>query len=133
MVVDTSAIVAILLDEPEAARFSDILGGHAQALMSAVTRVELSLVIEGRYGQPGRVDLEALLGQARIEVIPVSLHHADMAIEAFRRFCRGRHPAALNIGDCFSYALAKATDQPLLFKGGDFAQTDIRAALLPPG
>lgn len=131
MVVHSSAIVAILLYEPDAQRFSHILADAPQALMSAVTRVELSLVIEGRNREAGRAELEDFLGESQIDVIPVSLHHAEIAIEAFRRFGRGRHRAGLNIGDCFAYALAKATDLPLLFKGDDFVHTDIRPALVP--
>ena len=98
-------------------------------MMSAVTRVELSFVLEGRYGETGRSSLERSLRESQIEVVAVSLHHAEIAIDAFRRFGRGRHRAALNIGDCFAYALAIATDQPLLFKGNDFVHTDVRAAL----
>lgn len=99
--------------------------------MSAVTRVELSFVIEGRYGEIGRLGLEQSLRDAQIEIVPVTPQQAEIAIDAFRRFGRGRRRAALNIGDCFSYALAKATYLPLLFKGNDFAQTDIQPALTP--
>jgi ribonuclease VapC len=102
MVVATSAIVAILLYEPDAQQFSQILADAPQASMSAVTRVELSLVIEGRNREAGRADLEKFLRQSQIDVIPVSLQQTEIAIEAFRRFGRGRHRAALNIGDCFS-------------------------------
>lgn len=129
MVVDTSAIVAILLAEPDAEPIARALGEAPTRLISAVTHVELSLVIEGRKGEPGRQHLERLLGGGRFEVVAVTPHHADLAIEAFRRFGKGRHPAGLTIGDCFSYALAVATNQPLLFKGGDFARTDVRAAM----
>jgi ribonuclease VapC len=134
MVVDTSALVAILLRERDTDRFSGRLEETPLRLMSAVTRVELSLVIEGRYGGPGRADLERLLRDTHIEIAAVTPQHADLAIEAFRRFGKGRHRAGLNVGDCFAYALAKATDLPLLFKGNDFVHTDINAALLPnPG
>ena len=129
MVVDTSAIIAVLLEEPEGEQFSRALADASRVLMSAVTRVELSFVAEGRKGSIGRTVLEDFLRQAQIEVVAVSLRHAEIAIEAFRRFGRGRHRAALNIGDCFSYALAKATDLPLLFKGNDFVHTDVRPAL----
>src|SRR5271170_757217 len=129
MVVDTSAIIAVLLVEPEAAQFSRVLADTPRTLMSAVTRVELSFVAEGRKGSIGRAVLENFLRDSRIEVVAVSLRHAEIAIEAFRRFGRGRHRAALNIGDCFSYALAKATGLPLLFKGADFIHTDIQPAL----
>ena len=129
MVVDTSAIVAVLLAEPDAEPIAKALGEATARLISAVTRVELSFVIEGRKGEPGRRDLDRLLGSGGFEVVSVTPHHADLAIEAFRRYGKGRHPAGLNIGDCFSYALAMATDHPLLFKGSDFAKTDVRVAL----
>ena len=132
MVVDTSAIVAVLLAEPDAEPIAKALGEAPARLISAVTRVELSFVIEGRKGDPGRQDLERLLGSGGFEVVSVTPHHADLAIEAFRRYGKGRHPAGLNIGDCFSYALAMATEHPLLFKGSDFIHTDVRPALAPP-
>src|SRR3954471_2369146 len=104
MVVDTSALVAILFDEPDAEQFARALAGAPVRLLSAVSRVELSFVIEGRKGETGRTDLEHLLQEGRFDIIAVTLQHAEIAIEAFRRFGRGRHRAALNIGDCFSYA-----------------------------
>ena len=129
MVVDTSALVSILLREADADLFNRTLADAPIRLMSAVTRVELSFVIEERYGDRGRADVERLLNAARIEIAAVTPQQAEIAIDAFRRFGRGRNRAALNIGDCFSYALAKAIDQPLLFKGDDFNRTDIRPAL----
>jgi ribonuclease VapC len=129
LVVDTSALVAILLREPDAEALARCLIDAPRRLVSAVTRAELSFVIEGRNGEGGRLNLERLLNIVRIEVVSVTPQHTEIAIEAFRHFGRGRHAAALNIGDCFSYALAKATDLPLLFKGNDFVQTDIRPAL----
>ena len=98
-------------------------------LLSAVTRVELSFVIEGRKGEAGRADLELLLRDGGFDVVSVIPQQASIAIEAFRHFGRGRHRAGLNIGDCFSYALAKATEHPLLFKGDDFNHTDIPVVL----
>ena len=86
-------------------------------------------MIEGRSGEGGRLNLGRLLDIVRIEIVAVTPQHAEIAIEAFRQYRKGRYPAALNIGDCFSYALAKATDLPLLFKGNDFIHTDIRPAL----
>jgi len=128
MVVDTSALVAILLAETEARQFSEAAAAAGKRMMSAVTQVELSLVIEGRKGEPGREAVDRLLGESDIEVVAVTPQMALGAIDAFRRFGRGRHKAALNIGDCFSYALAIALDEPLLFKGEDFARTDARSA-----
>jgi ribonuclease VapC len=129
MVVDTSAIVAILFNEPDARLYAVALSSAARRLMSAVTRVELAFVVEGRKGEAGRADLESLLTAGAFEVVAVTPAQAMLAIDAFRRFGRGRHPASLNIGDCFAYALAAALEEELLFKGDDFAQTDIRSAL----
>ncbi len=128
MVVDTSAIVAILFDEPERSSFNQRLSQSSVRLLSVVSRVELTCVVEGRKGIGGRADLERLLREAEIEIVAMDRSHADLACEAFRRFGKGRHPAALNIGDCFAYALAKATGEPLLYKGDDFARTDIASA-----
>lgn len=133
IVVDSSAIVALLLAEPEAEVIAKTLGQASTRLISAVTRVELSFVIEGRKGEAGRQDLERLLGSGGFEIVSVTPHHADLAIDAFRRYGKGRHPAGLNIGDCFSYALAKASGQPLLFKGSDFAKTDVEVAIPTAG
>jgi ribonuclease VapC len=129
MVVDTSALVAILLGEPDAEQFARALSAAPVRLISAVTRVELSFVIEGRKGETGRADLELLLRDGGFDVVSVTPQQATIAIDAFRRYGRGRHRAGLNIGDCFSYALAVATDHPLLFKGNDFIHTDLRPAL----
>ena len=129
MVVDTSALVAILLGEPDAERFAHALSAAPVRLISAVTRVELSFVIGGRKGETGRADLELLLRDGGFDIVSVTPQQATIAIEAFRRYGRGRHRAGLNIGDCFSYALAVATDHPLLFKGDDFIHTDLQPAL----
>ena len=91
--------------------------------------VEASLVILSRRGAEGLADLAAFLDRAEIDRVAIDARQGDEAVQAFRRFGRGRHSAALNIGDCFAYALARTTGEPLLFKGGDFAQTDIAAAL----
>ncbi len=131
MVIDTSAIVAILLNEPDAALFTRAIEDAPIRLLSAVTRVELSFVIEGRKNQAGRADLEALIREAGFEIAAVTSQQAEIAINAFRRYGKGRHPAGLNIGDCFSYALAAATGHKLLFKGNDFIHTDIWNALAP--
>jgi ribonuclease VapC len=128
MVIDTSAIVAILADEPERTRFVQMIAADEVRLLSAVSRVECTCVIEGRKRAAGRANLELFLREAAIEIAPVSADQAGIACEAFRRFGRGRHPAGLNIGDIFAYALAKATGEPLLFKGDDFARTDIASA-----
>jgi ribonuclease VapC len=106
MVIDTSAIVAILEDEPERARFVRLIAADEVRLLSAVSRVECTCVIEGRKRSAGRADLELFLREAAIEIAPVTADQAGIACEVFRRFGRDRHPAGLNIGDTFAYALA---------------------------
>jgi ribonuclease VapC len=126
VVIDSSAVVAILENEPERARFDRLIASDEVRLMSAVGRVECTCVVEGRRREPGRAALERFLSEAAIEVVAVTPEQAQLACEAFRRFGKGRHPAALNIGGCFAYALTKATGEPLLCKGDDFPQTDLR-------
>ncbi len=125
MVLDTSALVAILADEPEAPAMELAIEQADSRLMSAATLVETAIVIESRYGEAGGRELDLFLYKATIEVVAVTRDAAELARDAYRRFGRGRHPAALNFGDCFSYALAKATGEPLLFKGNDFPKTDV--------
>jgi ribonuclease VapC len=129
MVVDTSAVVAILFEEEDHSRYEEAIESAAGCLVSAVTRVELSFVIEGRKGEAGRERLERFFVLTRTDVVAVTPQQAMIAIDAFRNYGKGRHPAGLNIGDCFSYALARATGHPLLFKGNDFVHTDVRSAL----
>jgi ribonuclease VapC len=128
MVIDTSAIVAILDNAPERARFVRLIAADEVRLLSAVSRVECTCVIEGRKRDAGRADLELFLREAAIEIAPVTADQVGIACEVFRRFGRGRHPAGLNVGDTFAYALARVTGEPLLFKGDDFASTDIQSA-----
>ena len=127
MVIDTSAIVAILFDEPERDRFTRLIDDAGARLVSAVGRVEAAFVVEGRRREAGRERLDRFFRLTGAQIVGVTPEQAEIAIEAFRRFGKGRHPAALNIGDCFAYALAKATGEALLFKGTDFARTDITA------
>ena len=129
MVIDTSAVAAILFGEADGPVFADAIEKASTKLISAVTRVEMSLVIEGRKGVAGQALLERFLTRAGAEVSAVTPYHATLAIDAFREYGKGRHKAGLNIGDCFAYSLSKATGLPLLFKGEDFAQTDVRSAL----
>ena len=129
MVLDTSAIVAILFREADRLVFQSAIAEADQCILSAVTRVEAALVVEGRKGEDGGTDLERLLSTCGAEVAAVSPEQAALAIDAFRRYGKGRHPAGLNLGDCFSYALARASGQALLFKGDDFKQTDIKPAI----
>lgn len=130
MVIDTSAFVAIMLEEPEADTFLEAIDADATRLMSAAGVVEAGIVLGTRAGSDARSDLLALIGAIGIEVIPVDLEQANLALEAYRRFGRGNHPAGLNFGDCFAYALAEAHGEPLLFKGDDFSKTPV-AAVLP--
>ena len=128
MVIDASAIVAILFDEPERARFAAAIDASALRLLSAVTFVETTLVVEGRKGRQAERMVDRFVEDGDIEVLPVTIEHAQLASAAFRAFGKGRHAAGLNLGDCFAYALAKASGEPLLFKGDDFAKTDILPA-----
>lgn len=129
MVIDTSAIIAVLFNEPERELFTELIERAEVRLVSAVTRVEAAFVMEGRKGEAGREFLDRFFRLTNPEIVPATPEQAEIAVEAFRRFGRGRHKAALNIGDCFAYALAKATSERLLFKGGDFTRTDVAAAL----
>jgi ribonuclease VapC len=130
VVADTSAILAVLLGEPDAARFADALIEHVGDLhVSAVTLVESSIVLEARKGPESAAELQTLVTRLTIQVQPVNGVQADLAIRAWRRFGKGRHPAKLNLGDCFSYALTVSLGARLLFKGNDFRQTDVAAVL----
>ena len=125
IVVDSSIIVAIIREESEAAIWVDVLDKTPHVFMSVISYVETNMVIAGRWSDArlGRVD--ATLKALHVRVVPVTLNQGNVALAAFLRFGRGRHSAGLNIGDCFAYALAKSRDLPLLFKGDDFAKTDI--------
>jgi ribonuclease VapC len=125
MVLDTSALLAILLDEPERRAFTEAIEAAEGRLLSAASFVEVSMILESRHGAEGMRALDRLLAAARIEIVAVDQPQGIAAREAFRQFGKGRHPAGLNFGDCFAYALAKCRAEPLLFKGGDFTQTDV--------
>jgi ribonuclease VapC len=131
MVVDTSVVVAILTGEADVKSLIHALD-HAHSIqMSAASVFETAIVIEGRLGAKASKALDTWLRDTPVSVIAVTRDHVEAAREGFRRFGKGRHPASLNFGDCFSYGLAKALGEPLLFRGGDFAKTDIRSALSP--
>lgn len=125
MVVDPSALIALLTMEPEAARIAMALEADPVRLISAASVVEAGLVIESRFGEAGGRELDLLIAKADLSIEPFTAEQSDFARDAWRQYGRGRHPAALNLGDCFSYALAKAAGEPLLFKGDDFRQTDV--------
>jgi ribonuclease VapC len=131
IVVDSSIIVAIIREESDAAIWVDVLDKTPHVFMSVISYVETNMVIAGRWSDArlGRVD--ATLKALHVRVVPVTLNQGNVALAAFLRFGRGRHSAGLNIGDCFAYALAKSRDLPLLFKGDDFAKTDIVPAWRP--
>jgi ribonuclease VapC len=129
MIVDTSAFLAILLKEADADRFLTQLLDAERIRVSAATVVELYIVAIGRTGVGGAQDVEQMLVRFDADIIPVHTNQMEIARDAFLTFGKGRHPAKLNFGDCFSYALAKAYREPLLYKGNDFAQTDIACAL----
>jgi ribonuclease VapC len=131
MVVDTAALVAVLLGEPERDAFIDALVEAHDPLISAATLLEASIVMEAKTGADGVDDLDALLAAIAIRPVAVDAAQAFIAREAFTRFGKGRSPAGLNYGDCFSYALAQATGRPLLFKGSDLGRTDVMPALAP--
>lgn len=128
MVIDSSALIAILQDEPERAALVAKIAADPVRVLSAANYLEVAIVIDDRLGAAGARDLKLLLVEAAIRIMPVTVEHAELARTAYRRFGRGNHPARLNFGDCFAYALARETGEPLLFKGGDFGQTDIAAA-----
>jgi ribonuclease VapC len=126
--VDTSALVAIVLGEADAEQFLDALTA-SPARLSAVSLVEARIVVEARQGLDAARDLQLLLESSVDTIVPVDEIHALAATAAWRRFGKGRHVASLNFGDCFAYALARIDDVPLLYKGQDFAQTDVASVL----
>lgn len=128
MVIDSSAIIAILGYEPEAEDLAAAIQDDPIRLMSAASWLESAIVIEARHGQAGGQKFDELVQVAQIRVEPVTVEQASAARLAFRTYGKGRHPASLNFGDCFAYALAKVSGEPLLCKGNDFSQTDIPLA-----
>lgn len=129
MVIDTSALIAYLEQEPGADRIEQKLLEADRLSISTATIVECGIVIEARRGDAGGRELDLLLHRLGVEIVAVDEAQAELARSAYRRFGKGRHPAALNFGDCFSYALAQSIDQELLYIGHDFDSTDVRSAL----
>ena len=129
MVIDTSALLAVALHEAEAERFLEVMDKAEMRLISAASVLEAGIVIEGRRGPAAGDALDDLIVLLSLEIEPVTAEQASIARLAWRTYGKGHHPAGLNFGDCFVYALAKATGQPLLFKGGDFAQTDLTSCI----
>lgn len=130
MIVDTSALLAILLGEPERPSMLAAMAASNRKRVAAPNWLETCMVLEGRTAQPaGQEALERMSRDIGIEVVPFDARMAEAALVAFKRFGRGNHPARLNFGDCMAYALAHVTGEPLLFKGDDFSRTDIPAVL----
>jgi ribonuclease VapC len=127
MVIDSSALIAILCDEPERSDFNRKIEADSRRLISTASVLETSIVLEKRYGEEAYRELDFFLLKAAIEIRPFDAEQLEIARHAYRQYGKGRHPANLNYGDCFSYALAKQTGEPLLFKGNDFSQTDIES------
>ena len=125
MVVDTSAVIAVLLGESETEAFARALANDSKKMISAFNALESAIVIEAKKGEAGGRELALLLHHACIETIPLNRDQTELALSAWRKYGKGNHPAGLNIGDCCAYALAKYSGEPLLFKGQDFSRTDI--------
>jgi ribonuclease VapC len=125
MVIDTSALVAIFLAEPERKRFLDLILKAGTRLISAANALETGIVLEARRGEAAGREFDLFVVRASLEVVSVDNEQVEVARTAWRRYGKGRHPAGLNFGDCFAYALAKCSGEALLAKGGDFAQTDV--------
>lgn len=125
MVLDTSAVLAILQDEPERRSFNEAIEAADSRSLSVASLVETSIVVEARYGAGGVRQLDRLLDRAGVSIVPVDAEQGKVARQAFSRFGKGRHAAGLNFGDCFSYALAQVLGEPLLYKGDDFSRTDV--------
>lgn len=129
MIVDSSALIAVLQNEPDAARYTAALAASQVRRIGAPTLLEVCMVIGGRRGPDAIADVNDLVHTSRIEILAFTPEAGRVAVDAFLRFGKGRHKAALNFGDCISYAMAKIEAMPLLFKGDDFRLTDIQPAL----
>ena len=130
MIFDTSALLAVLFDEPDADRYERAIASATTCRMSVANYMEATMVVESRMGVDGGRQLDDLMETAGIELEPVTVEQAQAARRAWRRFGRGNHPAGLNFGDCFAYALSEITGEPLLYKGDDFALTDVETVQL---
>ena len=126
MIIDSSAIIAILNNEPERPFFTKAIAQASSCCMSTASFVETSIILEYRFGYDGVRDFDLLASKASIALAPVDANQANIARQAFKAYGKGRHRAQLNFGDCFSYALAKTRDELLLFKGNDFSHTDVK-------
>jgi ribonuclease VapC len=129
MIVDTSAALAVVLGEPGFEAFASAISASETRRISAASFLEASIVAETRAGDRGLRQFDSFIRESELAIEPVTHEHALIAREGFSNYGKGRHPAGLNFGDCFAYALAKSTGEPLLFKGEDFRQTDVLPAL----
>jgi ribonuclease VapC len=129
MTLDTSALIAVLRDEAERSEFVSLIEQATRRLVSAVSVLEAAMVLEGRKGGSAGDALDLFLQRASIEIVPFDETQLELARLAFRRYGKGRHPAGLNFGDCVAYALSRWSGEPLLFKGTDFAATDVDRAI----
>ncbi len=128
VVIDSSALLAIFLKEPEATKFAHAIAQAHERYISAVTMVEIGIALSNRMGPSSAGQLDDAISSAGIQIVPFDAQQSAIARKAYERFGRRRHPARLNFGDCAAYALAAAREQPLLFKGNDFALTDVARA-----
>ena len=128
MVLDTSALLAVLFQEPEAEAIAQAIAHDPRRLACAFSVLETGIVVEARKGESGGRELDLLLHRIGLECVPLTASLGEVARDAWRRFGKGKHPAGLNIGDCCAYALARISGEPLLFKGDDFSKTDILRA-----
>jgi len=132
MVIDISALIALLLGEPETADFVAAVAATPNRLISGPTYLETAVVMHVRSELEAQEKLDRLLSELSAEIVPFFYDHAGLALAAYRRYGKGSgHPAGLNFGDCFTHALAKLRDEPVLFKGNDFSRTDLRIAVAP--
>ena len=129
MVIDTSALIAILLKESDFQIYAESLAGDSKRLMSSFSLLETSVVIEAKKGEVGGRELDLLIHRTQIEIVSMNPEQSELARKAWREYGKGRHPAKLNLGDCCSYALSKYSGEPLLFKGSDFSKTDIEGVI----
>jgi ribonuclease VapC len=128
MVIDASALVAVLEGEPDARHYADAIEAALIRFMSPINLIEVHMVVRSRGGEAGVRRLDLLLNEMAVEIVPIDDAQTKAARDAFDRFGKGRHAAGLNLADCFAYALSKSSGEPLLFKGGDFAKTDVLVA-----
>ena len=130
MVIDTSALMAILLCESDAETFARVIADDPKRLKSAFSALEAGIVVEAKKGPPGGRELDLLLHRAGIDIVSMDIRQYELARMAWRKYGKGRHAAGLNIDDCCAYALSVYSGEPLLYKGNDFSRTDIQAVPL---